>query len=159
MKITNVYHILLLFLVTTGLLTSCSEGQFFYKNWEGIPQLQWARNNAIVNEVQVKEEDKTKKYTLLLGARHIENIPYKDVTLNLVIKSPSGKEVKNTYTLVLKNEKNEVLGEAMAEIVDLEQIVEKEFIFEETGTYTFTITQASASEILGGFMEVGLLLK
>lgn len=143
----------ILFLLLLGNLSAC-EAPFFQK-WQDIPLLKWEQSQIIANEVGIENPG---NYKITLGIRHILETPYAEIKVAMDLESPSGKKDSRNYVIKLRNEKNEVLGEALSELVDLLQTVEESYAFSEKGTYKIIIRHAMNLPTLGGIIEVGLVI-
>ena len=146
---------LFVLLSISALMVACDETQV-YQSWQDIAQLRWERSNVIENKVNI--EDNSKQYKITLGLRYIPGIPEKEVKVLISIINLNGESQEIPYTVKLKDDNDEHLGEVMGELADITQVIEENYSFSEAGEYTFLIVQAMPQETLGGVLEVGLIL-
>lgn len=152
MKVLKILSVLF----TLSLAMIACDSTQIYQNWQDIAQLQWKRDNVIENKVKI--EDASKKYKISLGLRYLPEMPEKEVNVLVSIVRPNQETEQKAYTIKLKDDNGEHLGEVMGELADITQVVEEDFSFSEVGEYTFLIAQAMPQETLGGILEVGLIL-
>jgi gliding motility-associated lipoprotein GldH len=150
----NIFVNLTLFTVSLFLFSSC-EGHFQQK-WTDIPLLNWKQDNVVTNEIEITDTEAS--YQVGLGLRYLRYLSQKNVKVSLETISPSGKTSTENYEINLKDENGDDIGEVMAELVDIEQVVIKDKKFEEKGKYIFKITQMTGELELEGIVEVGLIL-
>ncbi len=135
-------------------LTGCE--QHFFQKWTDIAYLNWTADNVVSNQIEITETEAT--YQISIGLRYLHDISQKGIKVALEISSPSQKTSTKEYEIMLKDENGDDIGEVMAELVDIIQIVENDFKFEEKGSYTFKIKQLTGDTELGGIVEVGLIV-
>lgn len=136
------------------LFTSCE--QHFVQKWTDIAYLNWTASNVVSNDIEITETEAT--HQVSIGLRYLHDISQKSIKVGLEIISPSQKITSKEYDIQLKDENGEDIGEVMANLVDIIQIVEKDMKFEEKGKYTFKIKQLTGENDLAGIVEVGLII-
>lgn len=146
----NIFCILCL----TVALSGCN--QYFMQKWEDIPMLTWKKSRVVSHTFNISDPDA--QYELQLGLRHLRDISLKALRVSLEITKPDKQSSTKEYTLQLKDEKGEVIGQAMSELVDLIQTVEPDWKITQAGEYIFKITQKSNEDELGGIIEVGVVI-
>lgn len=151
----KIFNRVFLVLFLSVLIVSCDSSEI-YQNWQDIKIYQWKRDNVITNKVNIEDIDKN--YKLSIGLRYLPSINEKEIKLVMGIVSPKGETVQKSYTVKLKNDEGEHLGEVMGQVADIKQVVEENYTFKEKGEYTFNIAQAMPNDPQGGIGEVGLLI-
>jgi gliding motility-associated lipoprotein GldH len=146
----------LLFGCLIGGLSACNSGNY-YQKYEDIKLFDWRKSIPQVFQVDIKED--APKLAIVAAFRYMPMIRHQALKFKLLIKSPSGKETAQDYTLAIRDKKGDHLGSTMGEMTDFEKEIESSFAFAEKGTYTFTITQAMDEDDVAGVMEVGLILR
>ncbi|MEM1134690.1 MAG: gliding motility lipoprotein GldH [Bacteroidota bacterium] len=137
-------------------LFSCNENRLI-NQYEGVPQLNWEKN--YIPSYTLNIEDAAAKYKVMIGLRHISEISYGEVLVNLKMTIPSGEVIETPYILELRDKTSgELKGSAMGDITDIEVAVEENFTFPESGEYKFSISHQMEQETLSGVMEVGLVV-
>ncbi len=136
------------------LLSGCN--QSLIQRWEDIRMMSWKKSQVITHQINLS--DTSAQYTLQLGLRHWQSISPRAIVVSLGITSPDKKTTTKDYTLWIKDDKGEVIGEAMFELVDLVQTVEANWKITQKGDYIFKIQQKSNEDQIKDIMEVGLVL-
>ena len=138
------------------LLFSCNENRLI-NQYEDIPLLNWEK--SYVPSYSLNIDDTESKYKISIGLRHVSEISFGEILVNLKMTTPSEEVIETPYILTIRDkETGELNGSAMGDITDIEIPVEDSFTFPEPGTYKFSITQETEQEAVAGVMEVGLVI-
>jgi gliding motility-associated lipoprotein GldH len=134
---------------------SCNQ---IYKEYdkESFTTLSWKRGQTIKFYPEI--EDTSKRYALEFGLRHMYGARIKSMRITVTVVSPSGHEDTKEYAFDVMNDKDEYLASCAGNMCDIETIVDDNFRFSETGTYTFILSQSSDQENIRGIMEFGLII-
>jgi len=138
------------------LLTACEKGLVF-REYQDIAQLQWARE--IVPSFKVKAPEGNPEMTLSIGFRHYSAIQKLAIPVELTMVTPSGESTSSKYEIAIRDQKGELLGQAMGDLTDIEVPIMEGFTMPETGEYTFKVAHTVEEDTLSGVLEVGLILK
>jgi gliding motility-associated lipoprotein GldH len=138
------------------LMVSCNQ---IYKEYdkESFTTLSWKRGQTVRFYPEIKDTSKT--YTLELGLRHMYGARIRSMRIEMKVVSPSGHEDTKEYAFDVMNDKDEYLASCAGNMCDIETIVDDNFKFSETGTYTFILSQNSDQESIRGIMEFGLIIE
>jgi gliding motility-associated lipoprotein GldH len=142
-----------MFLVSVIIL-SCNH---VYKEYDkaSFPGYSWSAGQEIRFTPEIKDIEK--KYSIIIGIRHLYAIPQNSLNINVRSVSPSGKETTSQYTVTVRDGRGQATGNCAGDICDLETTVEETVIFAEPGVYQYFISHRSQSKI-PGIMEVGLVI-
>lgn len=147
------HQISYLFLGILLILTACDGG---IREFGDIAQLQWKTDQIIKVKAEIK--DTNQKYAMLVGLRHSSSIQMGAVKVKVKQISPSGKIAEKEYTLLLRDkETGDLLGSAMGDMCDTDTPIEAEIQFDESGIYTFEISQMMG-DVISPFLEAGIIL-
>lgn len=134
-------------------LASCSNKTIFNERHE-FPSLKWNHFDPVAFSVEVT--DMEPPYDISLNMRHITQMPYESMPVLIIVKSPSGSIRTFLHTFKIKGKDGKLLGDGMGDIWDLDDRVKKQFFFNETGKYVFTIKDAGSNYDNIGIMTLGL---
>lgn len=138
------------------LLISCNENRKIneYKN---IPLFNWEKGYDLSYALNI--DDTAAKYKMMIGLRHISDISFGEILVQLKMTTPSGEVIETPYILEIREkDSGELKGSAMGDITDIEIPVEESFTFPEAGNYQFSISQQMEQDAVSGVMEVGLVI-
>lgn len=138
------------------LVTSCNQNRVFEKHRKNFTDYRWESTN--VCEYTPVIEDADAKYDITFALRHIYGFQHKSLNINIEMTSPSGETKSNDYNIQVVGDKREYLSDCAGDYCDLETLIEEDFKFEETGTYTFKITHLMEDDPVQAVMEVGLII-
>jgi gliding motility-associated lipoprotein GldH len=147
---------MLLFVVGCFLVGCTPEGRMYEKHKELSPNLEWLK--ADKREFQVPIENNNLSYKLSLTFRYATGYQFRTANVQVTEISPAGNEQVNEYTLTVRNENGEYIGEPGYDIWDSEHLVEANKTYSETGTYTYRITHIMPQDPLNFAMEIGMIL-
>lgn len=136
-------------------LSACNPNNV-YREYENIKHFKWAKSDVKTFKVDITEN--AIPYNFQIGFRHIASIQKGVIKINVKTTFPSGKVSNASYDVVIRDQKGFPLGETMGDISDIEVTVEPEYVFAETGTYTFELTHDSKEDELADMMEVGVVI-
>ncbi len=147
---------LFLVVIACFLLASCEKG-LVYREYKNIPQFSWGQDYEI--NFSVDPPQTGVPYNLMVGLRHLSEIQYGNMAVNMQVTAPSGQSTEEELILDLRTPDGELIGEAMGDVTDIEISVKPGYVFEEAGTYNITMTHAMQDNPVSGIMEVGLVIK
>ena len=142
--------------VLIGFIGCQPEERVYTEHKELSPELQWLKTDT--REFKVPIEDAQIPYNLGLSLRFVNGYQYDVLNVFVTETSPSGKETVNEYTLKVRNEKGEYIGEAGYDIWDSEHLIDANKRYDETGTYTYTIAHNMPHDPVLNVMEIGVIL-
>jgi gliding motility-associated lipoprotein GldH len=147
----------ILILVINCFLVGCTpEGRVYEKHKELSPNLEWLQADS--REFEIPVENLDKNYNLSLTFRYATGFQFRTVNVQVTEISPAGTEQVYEYSLNVRNEAGEYIGEPGYDIWDSEHLVEANKTYFETGTYTYRITHTMQQDPLNFAMEIGMIL-
>jgi len=149
-------RIIVLVSFTLSLAACQPEGRVYNEHKELSPEFRWSQIDT--REFEVPIDDTSIPYNLTLSFRFINGYQYNAAKVSVIETSPSGKETVNEYTLKVRDDKGEYIGEAGYDIWDSEHLVEANKKYEETGIYTYTLAHSMPDDPLLNVMDIGVIL-
>lgn len=137
-------------------LCSCDENRIFEKHSSAFPQFRWQQGQELSFSPSI--EDTAATYSITLAMRHVNGFQFAELKANMVVTSPSGNEQAMSYTIPVMDGKGGYHSECALDLCDLEHVVESNWQFAESGTYTFRIDHDMPVATLPNVMEVGLII-
>ena len=156
MTFTKQFPVYLLFLLFI-LLISCSGEQVIYEKYHKFDNLSWNRFDYLNFEVEF--EDVESEYDVYLVVRHIPEIPYKKMLVNLVIYSPAGGMRTANHDLWFVDEQGKSLSDCMGDLCDIEFLIRKAYSVSEPGIVKFEVENKYTKVEMPGIIEVGLIVR
>ncbi|MCA1750962.1 MAG: gliding motility lipoprotein GldH [Cryomorphaceae bacterium] len=147
---------LFLFCALAFLITSCDSNTVFDKNDDNFPQFRWEKDREVKFEPAI--EDISVPYDISLKFRHVNGFQFRDMRVEVVRTSPSGKEVARDFNFPVIDSEGEYLSSCALDICDLQTSFEDGVIFEESGKYIYTVRHLMPPDPLPNVMEVGLVI-
>lgn len=143
-------------IVLIGFIGCQPEERIYSEHKELSPELRWLK--ADTKEFKVPVNDTETAYNLGMSFRFVNGYQYDGLKVSVTETSPSGKETVNEYTLKVRNENGEYIGEAGYDIWDSEHVIVPNKRYEESGTYTYTIAPNMPHDPVLNVMEIGVIL-
>ncbi len=144
-----------LFLATS--LFSCHpEGRVYVEHQKLSPDVEWLKEDT--KEFQIPIEDTHQAYAMSLSFRYAFGYQFQTAEILVKEMSPSGKETIHEYSLKIREDNGDYIGDAGYDIWDSEHLVETHKVFQEQGTYTYTVEHNMPADPLYFAMEVGIIL-
>ncbi len=132
---------------------SCDPDRVYEKNIR-IPDGVWSYDNILSFEVMV--EDTISLHNLYVNVRNTSLYPNSNLYLFITTFAPSGDFVRDTFEVILADERGKWLGSGLGDIWDLQQVYKGNVRFAQKGKYTFEFEQAMRTEHLPFVLDVGL---
>jgi gliding motility-associated lipoprotein GldH len=137
-------------------LISCDPGRIYEKNIK-IPDGIWQKENRVNFEVFI--DDTTSAHNLYVNVRNTSLYPFSNLYLFIETTAPSGHTVRDTFEIILADEKGKWLGSGLGDIWDLQQIYKQNIRFAQRGKYLFEYQQAMRMDRLPFVLDVGLRIE
>lgn len=146
---------IVIYATIVSLLYACDSSTHYSKS-HTLPQGIWAE--ALLFEPTI--ENTNQKYTCTIAIRHLSAIRIVELPLKIEIKSPSGKSETHLFHFPFRNEKGELIGEAIGDICDTQMQLDKALNFKEKGTYQISLSpNAEGANQIGGIVDLHLKIK
>jgi gliding motility-associated lipoprotein GldH len=141
----------LIFTFCAIIFASCTTLDVFEKSTP-FPSQNWNSNNAVSVDFAVTDTNSLHNFYLVL--RHTEKYPYKNIWLQLTIKSPNDTSViKREFTLA---DNSKWLGATIDDITDHRIMFNPQPIKLKKGNYNFTIKQIMRENPLPHILSAGI---
>lgn len=141
----------------TLLLFSCEpEGRIFSEHKELSPNIEWLREDS--REFKVQIDDVSKDYNLGLSFRYATGYQFKTADVEVTEISPSGNNLVTEYSLKIREDNGDYIGEPAVDIWDSEHTVQSGKKYTEEGTYTYIIKHNMINDPMNYAMEIGLFV-
>lgn len=146
-----------LFMVCSLLiLFSCDPGRVYEENIK-IPDGIWEKDHKVSFEVFI--DDTTSAHNLYVNVRNTSLYPFSNLYLFITTTAPSGHTIRETFEIILCDEKGKWLGSGLGDIWDLQQVYKKNVRFAQRGKYTIEYQQGMRMDRLPFVLDVGLRIE
>ena len=119
-------------------------------------QLHWKKGKKVSFNPEIIDNSET--YNISFAFRHVYGFQLKSIKIRVQQTTPSGNTQSKDYEIPIFTEDDTYLSTCAGDICDLETLIEKDFKFEETGTYTYEIEHLVPIEELPNVMEIGMII-
>lgn len=118
----------------------------------------WTKGEVITLHPMIHETAKSK--TIAIDVQHIYGYDIKGFELLMKLTAPSGAvELEKSYFVRFKNDDGTAISQCSGDYCDVEQILESNFTFKESGEYTLTFEQDTQSESVAGLLSIKCMIK
>lgn len=149
------WYLLSILLITLG---SCQGfNKTMFEEHKKIEGLSWNRFDILKFSAELEKIEKP--YDILINIRHLPQVQYEDMEINLTIYTASGDMRSVDYTIDFYDQEGNRLSNCMGDFCDLRATLREGFLFYEPGTVRFEVENKYTKLEMPGIIEVGLLLK
>ena len=148
--------LILCVLALSLLLISCGGGTVFEK-YVKMEKLSWQRFNVLKFDVPV--EGNSTSYDFLIAVRHIPEIPFDKLPVNISFDTPSGETRSLDYSIRLKENDGKLKADCLGDLCDIVITIKDDFVFTEAGTCHVVLSNRMPKVETPGILEVGLIVK
>ena len=145
------FKLMILLSAITGVI-SCSHKEVFFK-YHSISNSEWNRNEQAVFQVNI--EDSSQPYNLSLELRNNNSYPFSNIWLFVDYKMPDGTSRKDTVSAELADVYGKWHGKGLS-LHNISIPYKTSFLYPDTGTYIYTVSQGMREDILKGISDIGL---
>ena len=138
------------------LIISCDKAKIYEKHLDN-DRITW--NRFDIKTFKVEIEDISSSYDFYVAIRHITAFPLDHIDIQFNIYTPSGETRMLEQELMLKDYKDNWLGDGMGDLWDFTQLIREDFRFTQVGTCTVEISSTMSQADLPGIMQVGLIVR
>lgn len=138
------------------LLYSCGGGKVFEK-YIKMEKLSWQRFNVLKFDVPV--EGNSTSYDFLVAVRHIPEIPFDILPVNISFYTPSGETRSLDYSIRIKDNDGKLKADCMGDLCDIIVTIKDDLVFTEEGTCHVVLSNRMPKIESPGILEVGLIVK
>lgn len=134
---------------------SCSGGTVF-KEFIKMEKLSWNRFQVLKFNVPVK---KNTSYDFQVVIRHIPEVPFNGLPVNITLQTTSGETRSLDYTIRLKENDGKLKADCMGDLCDIIVTIKDDLRFTEDGICDVTLSNRMHKVESPGILEVGLIVK
>ncbi len=136
-------------------LLSCGEGPFYEQN-RIIENRSWTYDNKI--EFPVHITDNTSPYAVFINLRHGPNYDFSNIFVLIHQKGPQLVDTAYRKEIPLAQLDGRWLGKSAGALYTVDYLAHRDFLFPDTGLYTFSIEQNMRQNPLVDVSDVGIKL-
>jgi len=149
----------LLILVFAIFAVSCRpEGRVYVDHQKLSPDVEWLQEDSREFEVPISEAQLDQSYALKIAFRYATGYRFRELKIKLTEISPDGEKKVKPYTLTIRDEKGDYIGDPGYDIWDSEHLIEADKSYAAAGTYRYVIAHDMPADPLNFAMEIGLIL-
>lgn len=148
---------LILFFTTLLLICSSCSNKNIYREFHEFDNYTWNRFDKITFTIPVDDEGVVAD--IILSVRLLDQFPYDEIPLSIIMKTSSGEERIIEKTIKLKDDKGEFIGSVAGSYWDVEEVLWKSFIFNNKGDYTIEIENYYPHPAMAAIVDIGLTVK
>ena len=137
-------------------LLSCDPGRVYEKNIK-IPDGIWFKDHKVSFEVFI--DDTVSAHNLYVNVRNTSLYPFSNLYLFIETTAPSGHMIRDTFEVILADERGKWLGNGLGDIWDLQQAYKRNVRFAQRGKYFFQYQQAMRMDKLPFILDTGLRIE
>ena len=137
------------------LISSCNQN-YFYNDYVEIPEETWGVDDIVKFTFEISDADVP--YNLLIGIKHGEHFPYRNLWLFVRTTAPNGNSQFDTINCILADDKYKWIGKCKLDICNYLVPFGDSVAFVETGIYTVEIQQALRQDEVPQIHEIGFII-
>lgn len=142
------------YLFLISLITACHS--HYYQKSHALPTNQWDQGYSV--EFRVDVDDYSHAYDIHVDLAYRAREVPADLQLQMKVESPSGAMTSYLYTIPLKNENGEQLGDIAGDYGEIRFTIEEKFEFKEIGSFLLKFEQDESTRTVEGINSVGLTI-
>lgn len=135
---------------------SCGKNQPVYNQYQAIDNSTWEKEKEYYFTFEI--DDNSVPYNITLEIRNNNLYPYQNLWLFLNEEPPVGFMVRDTMECMLADEFGKWLGNGIS-LFQTSYPIRTNYIFTDTGRYTFSFRQGMRNDTLKGIQEIGLRIE
>ncbi|MDR0748660.1 MAG: gliding motility lipoprotein GldH [Tannerellaceae bacterium] len=137
-------------------LFSCGKNQIVYNQYLAIDRSAWEKDKEYYFTFQV--DDPAVPYNITLEIRNNNLYPYQNLWLFLQEDPPAGPIARDTMECMLADDFGKWVGSGIS-LFQTSFPVKTNYLFTDTGRYTFGFRQGMRNDTLRGIQEIGLRIE
>jgi gliding motility-associated lipoprotein GldH len=138
------------------ILQSCDPSRVYEKNIK-IPDGIWEKEHKVGFEVFI--DDTASAHNLYVNVRNTSLYPFSNLYLFIETMAPSGHTIRDTFEVILADDRGKWLGSGLGDIWDLQQIYKRNVRFAQRGNYFIQYQQAMRMDRLPFVLDTGLRIE
>ncbi len=136
--------------------SSCNENRIFNEYDGDFADYRWSKSKVINFSPTITDTSQVHK--ICISLRHVYGMQLKTIKVNVDITSPSNKTETKNYDLNFYDDDNQTLSGCAGDYCDLDVDVEKDFKFDEKGTYKIAIRHLMETDPIPNIIQVWLII-
>jgi gliding motility-associated lipoprotein GldH len=138
-------------------LNSCApENRIYEKHQSLSPNVEWLKTDKKTFEVDINDPVSTYQFNLAL--RYATGYMWNEAKIIVEEISPSGMKIITPYTLKIREDNGDYIGEPGYDIWDSTHLVDANYNYKENGKYTYVLSHDMPRDEFPFAMEVGLII-
>lgn len=137
-------------------LSSCQK-RTVYRQFHEFDNYTWGRFDKVTFTFPVEEDGITADITLSI--RYLEQYPYDDLPMNIILTTPSGEERIIERIVKLKDENGKFKGSIAGSYWDQKEVLWKGFYFNRVGIYNIEFENLNPRPGIPALVDIGLIIK
>ncbi len=139
------------------LFSACApENRIYEKHQSLSPNVEWLKTDKKTFEVAINDPASTYQFNLAL--RYATGYMWNEAKIIVEETSPSGIRKITPYTLKIREDNGDYIGEAGYDIWDSTHLVEGDYSYKEDGKYTYVLSHDMPRDEFPFAMEIGLII-
>lgn len=134
---------------------SCTDSAYFEQN-KSIENRSWEYNNSPKFDVTIDDTDA--RYDVFINLRHGGGYDFANIFVLLHQKGPQLLDTAYRQEISLAQLDGRWLGRSAGALYEVQHLAHRDFMFPDTGIYTFTIEQNMRQNPLLDVSDVGIKL-
>lgn len=116
--------------------------------------MRWDQGDKV--EMKVPIEDANGSYKMNLAFRYIEGFQFRTMQVKVTEIAPDGQLTVQSYSLNVVDSEGGYIGDPALDIWDVEQTVELDKTYSQSGTYTYIIEHSMPADPVNYASGIGL---
>lgn len=141
------------FCIAISFLASCTNNAIYEKN-QAIAARSWSYDEIPKFDIHI--DDSTSKYNVYINLRHSNEFDFSNIFILLHEKGNSLIDTSYRKEITLAQPDGRWLGKTAGSVYELQHLVKENYIFPDTGVYTFAIEQNMRENPLKDVVDVGI---
>lgn len=150
-------NILLITIVFIAVFFHSCGHQAEYENTLPIPEEGWKSDQWFIFEVNI--ENLAVPYDFYVNIRNNEDYAFSNFYLFLKTTFPDQSVSMDTLEFILADKTGKWLGKGTGRVRENDFFIRNNIIFQDTGTYLFSLQQGMRSKILTGIEDIGIRIE
>lgn len=146
----------LILIILIAFLTSCNQNRV-YSKMQDMENAAWDQSNILNYSFTV--QDTVHAHNLYFNVRHSSKYNYQNLYLFIETTSPEGYSLKDTFEIMLADEKGRWYGKGWGDLHEVKTPYKKNVRFPHSGTYTIEIQQAMRTKKLQHITDFGVQIE
>lgn len=141
-------------LLTLVIFASCDRS--IYREFHKFDNYTWGRFDKVTFDIPIEKETAG---DIVVAIRHLDQFPYNEISMNIILTTPEGEERILERTVFLKDANGKFRGSVAGNQWDIEEILWKNFSFHQEGTYRIEIENIHSRMGMAGLIDIGMIVR